>query len=417
MEFTNISLFPHSQNIPGRQDAIDHAGRIDKEPYVVVLSIFFGTAILCVVARFGIRFFGHRKIGWDDGFVLLAAIGLAAGFGVCIKMLNVLFLVEAINKKVVAFPFQEEVPQILEVTKWSAIFAVTSWTSVYLVKFAFMNFFYALIQGMPSRITRFYWSTVGISIVCWIYTVSSFFIVCPHFGADSFKCGAYPHQHVRSLVNNILVSVVDIGCDSLIVTLPIIVLNLSMMSFARKLSLAAILCLSIAMIICALARIIGTILDTDADGNGSAPTWATFWAVLENCVSVIMTTVITIRSVFINQPIQQERRQQDSALRRFVRRRLPWLRSGKHGTPRSVECQQFVDAGAPKIATLGLTQATMSDVRRFVSGSTDVEREDVTLKTVDTGYTLEHMDYHSIQRDGIKRSATATSEMNSEGPN
>lgn len=118
--------------------------------------------------------------------MLLAGTSLVVAFGICLRLLDTLYLVEAMNKGL-AIPFQEEIPQILDLIKWATIFAAMNWTSVYMVKFAFLNFFYTLIQGLPKRITRLYWATVGISIICWIYTVLDPIIICPHFGADSGK--------------------------------------------------------------------------------------------------------------------------------------------------------------------------------------------------------------------------------------
>lgn len=146
-----------------------------------------------MLARFAIRIFGGRKIKWDDGFVLISCIFLIASF-VCVhKLLNTFYLVEAMNQKI-AIPFREDVPAILEVPKWAFMFSVFTWTSLYFVKFAFMYFFYPLTLGLSIRIMRFYWVTVGFLVVCWIYAVVNFAVICPHFGADAGQLALYPFR-------------------------------------------------------------------------------------------------------------------------------------------------------------------------------------------------------------------------------
>jgi hypothetical protein len=143
-------------------------------------------AILSVIARFAIRTFSGRKIRWDDALVLLSSMMLTIAFGICHKMLGTLYLIEALFKKQIV-PFREEVPKLQATLKWAIIFAVMNWTSVYLIKFTFMYFFHPLIFGLSRRIIRFYWITVGILTVCWIYTVLNPVIICSHLGASSCR--------------------------------------------------------------------------------------------------------------------------------------------------------------------------------------------------------------------------------------
>lgn len=117
---------------------------------------------------------------------MFAAITLAAAYGVLVATLDRLYLTEAISKSLV-IPFREEIPEILDITKWATPFDFLTWTSVYMVKFAFQYFFYTLTKGMRRSITILYWTTVGITFVSWIYTVLCTIIVCPHFGADAGK--------------------------------------------------------------------------------------------------------------------------------------------------------------------------------------------------------------------------------------
>ncbi|KAI4862877.1 hypothetical protein F4820DRAFT_394554 [Hypoxylon rubiginosum] len=83
------------------------------------------------------------------------------------------------------------------------------------------------------------------------------------------------------------------------------------------------------MIICALARSVGTIIDTQPDGSGAAPVWSTFWSVVESCVAPFMTAVIAICSVFISQIIRDDRLKQANIMQRFGHRLFSTLRLSK----------------------------------------------------------------------------------------
>lgn len=191
-----------------------------------------------------------------------------------------------------------------------------------------------------------------------------------------------------------------------------------MMPLSRKLSLAVMLCLSVAMIICALIRLVGTIADTRPDGGGSAPVWSTYWAVVEGCVALIMTSVIVIRGAFIAQRIQEDRKRQESIIQRFGRRLLSTLRlsgssrSSRRSPPRPIEDQANDYPDTPRIATQGLTKATLSNLKRFVRGGGDNAESGThqdTLKTLDTAYMLEDINYHTVRRNEAGQHAPSSS--------
>lgn len=206
----------------------------------------------------------------------------------------------------------------------------------------------------------------------------------------------------------------------LVVSVPLVILNKSMMPFSQKASLAAMLCLSVAMIVCALIRLIGSVSDTNEEGSGTAPVWATYWAMVEGCVSLIMTSVIVIRGVFIKNLITDDRQKQESMLNRFGRRLLSTLRlsgsSGRSGrSRRSPQGSGGDNAGegpsAPRIPTQGLTRGTLDGVKTFISGGKRKgSGQDDMLKSGDTAYILEDLDYHKIRKnEATKPTATPDS--------
>ncbi|KAI0377023.1 hypothetical protein F5Y04DRAFT_292257 [Hypomontagnella monticulosa] len=415
MDYSNL---PRYQDDAGRQSAIDSSGRIHKRSFLISASFLFALAMFCVISRFIIRIFGRLRIRLDDGLVLLAAAMLAVAFAACLQELDALYVLEALNKKIIV-PTADELPLISNVQKWSIIFATFNWTSVYLVKFAFLYFFHTLVQGMPRWIVRFFWMTVCLSVVFWVYTVLNPIIICPHFGNEASKCNTAPNQHARSLVGNILVAIIDIISDSMIVAIPIIILKRSMMPFARKVLLGAMLCLSLIMILIALIRLIGSIVDTRPDGSGTAPAWATYWGIVEGSISLDMTSVIVIRGLFITRLFKEDRDLQGSIIARFGRRLLSTLRlsgssrSSRRSPPRLADSSENVDSAPPQIPTQGFTRNVFTNLGRFVgSSSSRTNASGHALDTRDTDYILEELDYHNIRKGEAGRPSEGTDHTN-----
>lgn len=187
--------------------------------------------------------------------------------------------------------------------------------------------------------------------------------------------------------------------------MPIIVVNESMMSFSRKLSIVALLSLSTVMIVCSLIRIVGSLTETTETGNGTAPVWAAFWFIVESCVALIMASVIVIRGVFISN-IDDDRRKQDSIFQQFGRRLLSILKLSKSSSNRRWSPKrsdplhdQQKDGNAPRIATQKPLRGTLQTVRAFISGGKrHSQTQEDTQLSEDTYSGLEEMDYHNIRK-------------------
>ncbi|KAI0520762.1 hypothetical protein F5B22DRAFT_653735 [Xylaria bambusicola] len=269
----------------------------------------------------------------------------------------------------------------------------------------FLYFFHTLIRGMPRRIITFYWITVGLTFVFWIYSTFTTIIICPHFGADSAKCTLAPNQHARSLSNDVLNVVSDIIVDTLIVTLPLVILSRSMMPHSRKISLAAMLYLSVIMVAIALIRLVGTIAKTKPNGHGSAPTWDTYWSQIEECIALMTTTIIVICAVFITKTLREHRRMEDSIWSRAGRRLLSTLRVGGspggsgHSGPRKSNEGRAYNSKIPQISTQALTSVTVMSPGDFVNteGLRSNSTEDA-LKESGSSYHLDDLNYHSLHR-------------------
>lgn len=96
--------------------------------------------------------------------------------------------------------------------------------------------------------------------------------------------------------NDSLVSSFTKANTDLVIIIPILILRKSLMKLSQKIGLAALLCLSIVMVILAIVRMTGY-----ADHPGIMdPAWSAFWIYAESCVAIIMASISVISPLFVN---------------------------------------------------------------------------------------------------------------------
>ncbi|OCL07968.1 hypothetical protein AOQ84DRAFT_294085 [Glonium stellatum] len=393
------SLLPPPSHDPARQAKIDHAGRIDKVSFEVSVSVLFAAAIFSVLVRFAIRLVGRRKLSLDDYLVLIGAVALSAANGVLFHYLDTLYIVEAMNDDGI-IPNSAEIGPVLDMMRWNDVFVAMSWTSIFSIKFAFMAFFHPLIWQLSKKITVYFWAVVAFITCCWLLLSLDDFIICPYFGTNASKCDA-DFKHDTSIAINAVGATLDIVCDIMVITIPVIVLSKSRMRTAQKFGLAAILCLSIVMIVVALIRLIGSVADTRRSNKGTSPVWGTFWEIMEACIAVIMASVIVIRSVFVKNSLPDTRPTGSNMMYRLRQRLLSSLKPLRRSRKRegSDESGPVIDHDRPAIPSLAITRGTLKGLKTFIRGDRRGVKE---LASVDTTYDLEEADYHKVRREEAK---------------
>ena len=65
-------------------------------------------------------------------------------------------------------------------------FLALIWTTIFAVKLFFLAFFQRLIERV-TKIQKYYWMMIVITLISWIFLVVESFILCPHFGYDSCR--------------------------------------------------------------------------------------------------------------------------------------------------------------------------------------------------------------------------------------
>lgn len=83
---------------------------------------------------------------------------------------------------------------------------------------------------------------------------------------------------------------------SLVVSIPVLVLNKTQMKLSRKVGLGMFLCLSVVMALIALVRVGGFRIQGKTD-----ITWQHFWMYMEACVAIIMGSATAFRTLFLDE--------------------------------------------------------------------------------------------------------------------
>lgn len=99
----------------------------------------------------------------------------------------------------------------------------------------------------------------------------------------------------RTLRDTGITTAMDITTDALVVSIPIVLLWRVRINLRQKIGLGILLCLSLVMVIIAIARMSGINLT-----NGAVDiVWLAFWQQQECSVAVIMISISAFRSLFV----------------------------------------------------------------------------------------------------------------------
>ncbi len=134
------------------------------------------------------------------------------------------------------------------------------------------------------------------------------FISCDYFDERILVECTTPLALARENGTLVASVVLDILTDSLLITIPILLLWNVQISIRRKLILGGILCLSVFMIIIAIVRI-----STGRNAKGQVDTaWVIFWLQAEACVALMVVSVSAFRALFMAQKASRYNQYRDS---------------------------------------------------------------------------------------------------------
>ncbi|KAM7214741.1 hypothetical protein V8F06_009906 [Rhypophila decipiens] len=373
-------------------EIVDGFVPIKRAEFQVVIGIFFALAIISALARAGARLYQRRRLGWDDYFLFAAAVLLAAAVGILYRMSLRFYIWTAMRIDTSVLSRLD--PNDLYDTVGSSVpiinsFVSLTWTSIHLVKASFLAFFKQLIWQV-SRIQRYYWAVVILTIISWMLAFATPFILCSEAGLDTVEC-MNSDRDVMIISLTVINSVLDIITDLGIVSIPIILLRRSNLRLSQKLVLGVFLCGSLVMTSFCLIRV-GKI--QDSHGVGVDIPWEFFWLTMEASVAVLMGSLTVFRTLLTRESIKhaEARRRAKAAgprsqnrvprtLKSFGMWRLVNDKGGSRLMPGDLE-SQAQDGGALP----GIPGGTMTGIRSFVWGNKSKPAKD-SQASAQTGTT------------------------------
>ncbi|MCJ1372174.1 hypothetical protein MMC20_003396 [Loxospora ochrophaea] len=224
--------------------------RISPVAFTGTIFTFLGVAILAAASRTILRIRQFHSIDVDDGFLILSVIAFSAGTGVVYLARDTMYLQSEVMLHMVdpaTIPNFRD--QMLYSQKLNESSSVLIWTAIFAVKFSFVFFFQTCTAS--SLVTR-----------------EAIYL-------DATVC-------------------IDVVTDILVISIPTALLWKVSLDFHRKLTLGAVLCLSIFMIVIAIVRVTSAKLP----GSVTDSSWIFFWQSIEAAIAIIMVSLTVVRSLF-----------------------------------------------------------------------------------------------------------------------
>lgn len=135
------------------------------------------------------------------------------------------------------------------------------------------------------------------------------------------------------------------------------------MKLSQKIGLAALLCLSIVMVILAIVRMTGY-----ADHPGVMdPAWSAFWIYVESCVAIIMASVSAVRPLFVNRGRGKEVDEEKN--------RVPLPMNDKRLFKRSEKPDRLGWEEMGREGQTGASLATLTRIHRFLYDDAHLAQE------------------------------------------
>ena len=319
----------------------------------------------------------HRRLYLDDYFLLFACVTLTAGTVLGYANIGNLYWDEEVNYNPahIYYLLAEHVDVGARIDTYQRLrlsYPALLWTSIFVVKFAYLAFFRRLIDRIPPLIK--YWRVVlGISIVSFSICIISIYVSCVKWGLEAgqhvdirlLSTGlilelasclqpVYFHRTLGLVISDI---VLDIGTDLLIIAIPLRILWSVRIKPRQKFVLGVFLSLNLFMAIVASVSVSGLRFRGTFD-----EVWLWFWQQIEACIAVTMISITAFRSVFVASESPRARRE---------RAKKPWYSNTVAAIRRSKN-----QRGSDEEAIQGLPSipsATLTGMRTFIQGGRHVQ--------------------------------------------
>ncbi|KAF4636427.1 hypothetical protein G7Y89_g1661 [Cudoniella acicularis] len=265
--------------------------RISLNGFIGLIFTFLTISIVVALAQTSLRITRLKKVELDDGFLMLALVALAGACGIMDELGELLYVQIYASLKLVPFPTG---PAILRYHRLLQAAAVLEWVAIFAAKFSLLLFFRKLVNR--THVLKIWWAIVLVFLICLAgVCIPLGFMVCSDFSLNFLTIIS-----VREQISTDASVTIDVLSDILVLSIPLAILWTVKVNLRRKMAIGAILCLSVFMIIIAIARVTAAALPSGL----SDTVWLFFWQTMEAAVAVIMVSLTGLRSLFVQDASQ-----------------------------------------------------------------------------------------------------------------
>ncbi|ERF71135.1 hypothetical protein EPUS_08930 [Endocarpon pusillum Z07020] len=282
------------------------------------LGIVWGSSMvsfLFVIFRGYCRIKRFRRLFLDDALVLLAWILLFITAVIWQTRVYIIYYVWDISVGAISPPPADLWEKIDKQVHQGIAVTILTLVSLWCVKFALLALFKKM--GRKVRRQRVLWWIVFLFTVATLAVsigVQAYGCVFGDIRVIAVKC-AQPEtgEYIRAILR--VQAAVDVASDALITIIPITLLWTVRISLRTKLEIAAVFCLTLFTMICAVIKVIFTLESPREDDS-----WLFSWSAIEGAVAIIISCLVAYRASLHKEP---ERKRYQGGASAYPLRNVP----------------------------------------------------------------------------------------------
>ncbi|KAF2638190.1 hypothetical protein P280DRAFT_431316 [Massarina eburnea CBS 473.64] len=288
------------------QSLIEHAGRVDQLSFKVWTVILAVCAVFAATARLLIRYRRERTCFLEDYLILFATTCLICETGLMHSFIKPMYLIDAATFRLPVLSFLVRSTDsthsrfgdvLAPLSKVLSSYITFGLLAIFAVKASFLALFYKLLRNVSAKLMAWFWATVAATGMSAFVVVLEGFMICPQFGVGPMQCFV-KNGYTISVGSGVVIQSLDIVTDLMIISIPIVLLQMTQLHIQHKLRLTLVLCLSTACIVLSIVRMAGGVTLNVFARNQFSLTWVSFTIHCEAAVAVMAGSVPALHALF-----------------------------------------------------------------------------------------------------------------------
>ncbi|KAF2731457.1 hypothetical protein EJ04DRAFT_579094 [Polyplosphaeria fusca] len=274
-------------------EVLENASRVQRFDLLTSTGLVFCVTLVALAITSTFKLSRQHPFSFPDYFVFFGIVCLIGATGMFYASLGNFYIGAVLTRDpllvVKNVPEQSRKLDTLDLNAALVAIPALLWTATFSAKAALLVVFRP--KKSASEGMKGYWfGTIGVTGVAWMYIAAVPFIGCHDFGMGSYKCLS-PNLDDISPVLGCLGIAMDIVTDLMIIATIIIILRNKQPTRYQNIAIALIALLTICLITISIFRVT-PIPGTVAVLEDSI--WQTFWIYIETCatLSIILITLL-----------------------------------------------------------------------------------------------------------------------------